>query len=276
MRSSSTAMTDPRTRRSSAAPPGAPSLPARRGASEDRTAALIREYRATGDPEIRNRVVEENVHLADYHVRRFARSAGVSADDLHQTAMMAIIHAVERFDPDMGVSLRTFASRTIEGELKRHLRDRSWLVRPPRRLQELHLQIRRSSEELTQRLGRSVTSTELSEELDITEEQLSEGLQTEHARSPERLDAPDGTDGPGVRGDSLLGADDPGYGTAEHTVALDAAVASLGHREQQVLHLRFVEDLSQPEIAAHVGVSQSYVSRILQGSLTRLRLELAG
>jgi RNA polymerase sigma-B factor len=79
-----------------------------------------------------------------------------------------------------------------------------------------------------------------------------------------------------VRGDSLLGADDPGYGTAEHTVALDAAVASLGRRERQVLHLRFVEDLSQPEIAEHVGVSQSYVSRILQGSLTRLRLELAG
>ena len=245
-----------------------------RTSTNESTNDLIREYQATGDLTIRNRVVEQNVHLAEYHVRRFSRSGSVSADDLHQTAMMAIIHAVERFDPDMGVSLRTFASRTIEGELKRHLRDRSWLVRPPRRLQELHLQIRRSSEEMTQALGRSVTTKELSVQLDITEQQLGEGLQTEHARSPERLDAPDGTDGPGSRGDTLLGADDPGFGTTDQAVALDAAVSVLGRRERQVLHLRFVEDLSQPEIAEYVGVSQSYVSRILARSLDRLRLEL--
>lgn len=235
----------------------------------------IREYRRTGEREYRNLVVEANLHVADYHVRRFSRSVGVTTDDLRQTALMAIIHAVERFDPDKGVSLRTFASRTIEGELKRHLRDRSWTVRPPRRVQELHLQIRRTSEEMAHRLGRPPTPDELSEELEIGREQLAEGLGADHARSPERLDAPVAHEVSTTRGDSL-GSVDPNFGSVEHRVVLGEAIASLDDREQQVLHLRFVEELSQPEIAEHVGVSQSYVSRILRGSLTRLRLELAG
>jgi len=243
--------------------------------SDERVMQWIREYQRTGERRLRNLAVEANLHIADYHVRRFSRSVGVTTDDLRQTALMAIIHAVERFDPDKGVSLRTFASRTIEGELKRHLRDRSWTVRPPRRIQELHLQIRRTSEEMTHRLGRPATSSELSAELDIAEEQLVEGLGAEHARSPERLDAPAGHDTTAPRSDAL-GTIDPTYSLVDHRVVLGEAIANLDEREQEVLHLRFVEELSQPEIAAQVGVSQSYVSRILRGSLSRLRLELAG
>jgi len=244
-------------------------------AGDERCGEWLREYRATGDRRLRNLVVEANLHIADYHVRRFSRSVGVSSDDLRQTALMGIIHAVERFDPDKGVSLRTFASRTIEGELKRYLRDRSWAVRPPRRVQELHLQIRRSTEEMSHRLGRPATIAELSEELDLREDQLMEGLGAEHARSPERLDAPSSHESSTPRGDQL-GAVDTHYATVDHRAVLGAALATLDRREQQVLHLRFVEELSQPEIAEQVGVSQSYVSRILRGSLSRLRLQLAG
>ncbi len=95
-----------------------------------------RQYQVTPTRTLRNRLVEAHLHLADYHVARFARSSGTAADDLRQTALIALMNAVERFDPENGASFRTFASRTIEGELKRHLRDRTWTVRPPRRAQE--------------------------------------------------------------------------------------------------------------------------------------------
>ncbi len=244
------------------------------GVDEAQIVDWLREYRTTGDRELRNRVVEATLHIADYHVRRFSRSVGVTTDDLRQTALMAIIHAVERFDPDKGVSLRTFASRTIEGELKRYLRDRSWTVRPPRRVQELHLQIRRSTEEMSHRLGRPATIAELSHELDLHEDQLLEGMGAEHARSPERLDAPGSSESPTPRSERLGGVD-PRYSTVDERVVLGHALSRLDRREQEVLHLRFVEELSQPEIAEQVGVSQSYVSRILRGSLLRLRVELA-
>lgn len=238
---------------------------------------LFRTYRDTGDRHVRNRIVEAHLHLADYYVGRFSRSAGTSADDLRQTALMAIIHAVERFDPDLGVSFRTFASRTMEGELKRYLRDKSWAVRPPRRAQELHLRIRRSSEELSQRLGRSATVAELAAELGESEEHVLEGLEAGRARAADRLDpAPRGGEedrGPSVL-DRVLGALDPSFGSVEQRLVLRAAIANLDQREQEVLQLRFVDDLSQPEIAELIGVSQSYVSRILRGTLAQLRTEL--
>lgn len=239
---------------------------------------LFRSYRETGDRHVRNRIVEAHLHLADYYVGRFSRSAGASAEDLRQTALMAIIHAVERFDPDLGVSFRTFASRTMEGELKRYLRDRSWAVRPPRRAQELHLRIRRASEELSQRLGRSATVAELAEELDESEEHVLEGLEAGRARAADRLDPMPRDDDERTTSvlDRVLGAIDPAFGSVDQRLVLRAAIANLDEREQEVLQLRFVDDLSQPEIAELIGVSQSYVSRILRGTLAQLRTELVG
>jgi RNA polymerase sigma-B factor len=235
---------------------------------------LFREYRRTGDRHLRNRIVEQHLQLADYYVGRFARSANTSADDLRQTALMAIIHAVERFDPEIGVSFRTFASRTMEGELKRYLRDKSWAVRPPRRAQELHLRIRRASEELAHRLGRAATVQELAEEIGESTDAVLEGLEAGRARAAEAIDpAPRGDeDAPGL--DRVLGMLDPHVGSVEQRMVLRSAIAKLDDRAQQVLQLRFVDDLSQPEIAELIGVSQSYVSRILRGTLAQLRGEL--
>lgn len=237
----------------------------------------FREYRSTGARPLRNRLVEAHLHLADYYVARFARSANSSAEDLRQTALLAVLNAVERFDPAVGVSFRTFASRTIEGELKRYLRDRSWAVRPPRRAQELHLLVRRTAEELTHRLGRAPTVAELAEDMRVGEEQVLEALEAGQARTAAGIDAPGGGGGSGddvplVR---LLGSIDPAFGAVDERMLLRTAVASLDEREQLVLHLRFVEELSQPEIAERIGVSQSYVSRILRGTLAALRTELS-
>jgi RNA polymerase sigma-B factor len=235
---------------------------------------LFEQYRARPDRHTRNRLVEAHLHLADYYVARFARSGNSPAEDLRQTALLAVLNAVERFDPSMGVSFRTFASRTIEGELKRYLRDRSWAVRPPRRAQELHLLVRRTAEELTHRLGRAPTVAELAEDMRVDDEHVLEALEAGQARSATGIDAPAGPndDLPLAR---LLGSVDPSYGTVDERMVLRSAVAALDERQQLVLHLRFVEELSQPEIAERIGVSQSYVSRILRGSLALLRTELS-
>lgn len=237
-------------------------------------AELFEEYRRTGDRSTRNRLVEEHLHLADYHVGRFARSSGLSSDDLRQTAFIAILHAVERFDPDKGVAFRTFASRTIEGELKRHLRDKSWSVRPPRRAQELHLQLRRLGDELSHRLGRAPTVAELAEEAGVDAEAVLEAVEAGRARSATGLDAPGPSGTPESSLAQLLGSLDPAFGSVDERMLLDEVIAGLDDREKLVLQLRYIDELSQPEIAEQIGVSQSYVSRILRSTLAQLRAEL--
>lgn len=235
---------------------------------------MFREYRATGDRSLRNRLVEAHLHTADYYVARYARSSASSAEDLHQTGLFAVLKAVERFDPDLGVSFKTFASRTIEGELKRYLRDRSWAVRPPRRAQELHLDVRRTTEEMTQQLGRAPTVSELAHFLEVTEEQVLEAMEAGQARSSTTIDAPLGPDNASTLA-SALGGIDASFALIDDRLQLHTALACLDERERLVLKLRFIDDLSQPDIAELIGVSQSYVSRIMRGSLTRLRIELS-
>lgn len=250
---------------------------ARRGQDADaaQVGAWFDEYAEHRSREVRNRLVEAHLHLADYHVTRFARSSGVAVDDLRQTALMALIHAVERFDASKGAAFRTFASRTVEGELKRHLRDRTWTVRPPRRAQELHLRLRRTHEELGQRLGRTPTVSELAAEADVSTDEVLEAIEAGRARAATGLDAPSPSGSPDSSLARLLGALDPGFGAVDERDELAAALAALGRRERLVLHLRFVEELSQPEIADRIGVSQSYVSRLLRSSLDQLRDDLA-
>lgn len=231
-------------------------------------------YRDSGDRALRNQLVELHLHVADYYVNRFSRTSGSATDDLRQTGLLGVLKAVERFDPDRGVSFKTFASRTVEGELKRYLRDRSWAVRPPRRAQELHLDVRRTTEELTHHIGRAPTVVELAERLEVAEEQILEAMEAGQARSATALDAPVGADNPSTLV-QVLGGVDSAFALVDDRMELHAAIAELDERERLVLQLRFIEDLSQPEIAERIGVSQSYVSRILRGSLTRLRKDLS-
>ena len=229
------------------------------------------EFRRTGDRRLRNQLVEHHRHVADYFVKRYARR-GVPTDDLRQLALMAIIHAVERFDPDMGVAFSTFASRTIDGELKRYFRDRTWSVRPPRRAQELHLELRRTDEELTQQLGRTPTIAELARALDVSEDHVLEAVEAGVAHQATSLDQPSpGDDDGGPRGDRLLVSTETGYVRVDHEMIVRELIADLPERERTIIYLRFFENLTQPEIAERVGVSQSYLSRILRKTLVDLR-----
>jgi RNA polymerase sigma-B factor len=230
------------------------------------------EFRRTGDRRLRNELVEDHLGLADYHVKRYS-GRGVPADDLRQLAMLSILRAVVRFDPEMRVAFSTFASRTIDGELKRYFRDRTWSIRPPRRAQELHLELRRAEEDLVQRLGRTPSVAELARELDVDVDAVLEAMEAGSAHQAASLDAPAPGTEDSTRGDRVASRSAT-YSHADREMLVRELLESLPERERTVVFLRYFEDLTQPEIAERIGVSQSYLSRILRRALLSLREQL--
>lgn len=227
----------------------------------------FREFAATRDPALRDRLVTEHLDLARQLSRRFAHRSE-PLDDLMQVASIGLIKAVEGFDPDLGFAFSAYATRTILGELKRHFRDRGWSVRAPRRVQELYLQLGPAVEELSQRLGRSPTVAEVSEHVGATEDEVLEAFEAGRGYRSASLDEP-GPDGETQQ--AKLGSEDRAFHTAEERSVLLPALAQLPERERLILQLRFVDDLTQSEIANRVGISQMHVSRLLARSLNVLR-----
>jgi RNA polymerase sigma-B factor len=236
---------------------------------------LFRELRRTRDTNLRNRLVELHLDLAEHLVRKY-RGRSAPEDDLRQIAMLGVLHAVDRFNPDKGYAFSTFANRTIEGDIKRYFRDRTWSVRPPRRAQELYLTVRKADEELTHSLGRSPRVPEIADHLDLSEEDVLIGLEAATAYRSKSLDQPSPVGdepAPQTAGDRL-GEVDERYDQVEMSVWLEDAIAALEPRERRIVEMRFKDGLTQPEIAAEIGVSQSYLSRLLRKTLSELRTRM--
>jgi RNA polymerase sigma-B factor len=240
----------------------------------DELAARFVEYARSRNKADRDKLVEAHLGLAAHLARRFARR-GESLDDLEQVAMLALVKAVDRFDPERGLEFSTFAVPTIVGELKRHFRDRAWAVRVPRRLQELHLEIAATASEMTHELSRSPTIPELATRLGVTTEDIIEALDAGQAYRSDSLDAPAGG-GSGDQDSSLisrLGSDDGELEKIVDREQIDDLLATLPERERTIVRLRFFGELSQSQIAERVGISQMHVSRLLSRSLERLRMQ---
>jgi RNA polymerase sigma-B factor len=219
---------------------------------------------------LRARIIEDLLPLATHLAARF-RNRGEPFDDLAQVANLALIKAVDGFDPHRGVSFSSYAVPFIAGELKRHFRDKTWHVRVPRRLQELSLQINRATDELTQRLGRSPTVSDLALHLEIGEEETIEALEAAGAYHSLSLDAPaGGEDGASTLVD-LIGSEDAELAGVDARVALPPLLATLPVREQRILAMRFFGNLTQSQIAAELGISQMHVSRLITKALSTLR-----
>ena len=229
--------------------------------------ALFREFRRTRSRRLRNELVERHLGLAAHVARRFGHR-GPSDDDLRQVAFLALVKAVDRFEPDRHVAFSTFAGRTIEGEIKRHFRDHTWTVRVPRSAKEIHLRLRRATDELTQQIGRSPTATQLAEHLGIGTDEVVEGIAAGLAYRTASLDAPVGVEGDGAR---QVGDVDDGFDHIADSTVVDDLLQTLAPREQEIVRLRFYEELSQSEIAARVGISQMHVSRLLRRSFEQMR-----
>lgn len=234
--------------------------------------SLFEEFARTRGRRLRNQLVERHMGLAAFVARRYARR-GAPDDDLRQVAFLALVKAVDRFEPDRGVAFSTFAGRTIEGEIKRHFRDHTWSLRVPRSAKEIHLQLRRANDELTQRLGQSPTVEQLADHLGIGTDQVLEGIAAGAATTTASLDAPVGGDGEGPR---QIGQRDPAFGHVLDSGLVDQLIEQLPAREQEIVRLRFYGELSQSEIASRMGISQMHVSRLLRKSFDAMRRHADG
>jgi RNA polymerase sigma-B factor len=249
--------------------PQSGSRPVRR----DRDDALLRRYHRDRDSRDRTALVQRWLPLARQLASRYHRGSE-PFDDLVQVASIGLIKAIDGFDPSRGIAFSSYAVPTILGELRRHFRDRTWSIRVPRRFQELALSIESATRDLTSRLGHAPTVQELASAVNASQEDVLEALNVLGvAYRPLSLEKPAGDDdAAGATIGELLGTIDDGFVHAEHRATLARLLPTLSERDQEVLRLRFEDDLTQTEIAARVGVSQMQISRILRRSLARLRL----
>ncbi|OPX10134.1 RNA polymerase sigma factor SigF [Mycobacterium sp. AT1] len=221
----------------------------------------------------RDSIVERCLPLADHIARRFD-GRGEPRDDLVQVARVGLVNAVIRFNVDAGSDFVSFAVPTIMGEVRRHFRDNSWSVKVPRRLKELHLRLGAATAELSQKLGRAPTPSELAAELEMDRDEIVEGLVAGSSYNTLSIDGAGGgtEEAPAIA--DTLGDVDLNLDQIENRESLRPLLASLPERERQVLLLRFFESMTQTQIAERVGISQMHVSRLLAKSLTRLRDQL--
>jgi RNA polymerase sigma-B factor len=223
------------------------------------------------EPAIREELVRRNMAFAKRLALRY-RGASESFDDLLQVANLGLLNAVDRFEPERGIPFTAFASPTILGELKRHFRDRVWTVRVPRGLHDRMAEVDKVTTELTKQLQRSPTVGEIAEKLGLEQTDVLEVLEANHNRRPLSLDRPaGGEDSDEAPPAEWVGEEDERFELVEGRIALDAALPYLEERERVVLRLRFVEDMTQSQIAEQIGHSQMHVSRILRRALVRIR-----
>ncbi|MFB7942784.1 RNA polymerase sigma factor SigF [Streptomyces sp. NPDC056049] len=225
----------------------------------------------------RNTLIEMNMSLVRYAAGRFRHRAD-EMEDIVQVGMIGLIKAIDRFELSREVEFTTFAVPYIVGEIKRFFRDTSWAVHVPRRLQEARVELAKATEELSTRLGRLPTVKELAELMSLTEEEVTEARLASNGYNSSSLDAVLG--GEDEEGDASLadfiGAEDPAMELVDDFHSLAPLIAELDERDRQIIHLRFVEELTQAQIGERLGCSQMHVSRLLARTVKRLRTGLLG
>lgn len=248
-----------------------------------RTAHLVSDLRDVLDPdtpsaplsgreEVLHDLVETNAPVARSMASRY-RNRGIDLDDLEQVALLGLTKAAERFDPSAGHDFLSFAVPTVRGELRRHFRDLGWVVRPPRRVQDLQARIAAADEELEALLRRSPRASEIAEFLGVALADVVESLSADGCFTPASLDAP--SVGTSTRMGDLLGGEDRAYEQVEARVVLGPLVRGLSQRDRSVVRMRFYDELTQGEIATSIGVTQAQVSRVIARILADLRAGLS-
>jgi RNA polymerase sigma-B factor len=219
--------------------------------------------------QVMDRVIEMHLDLAHAEASRY-RSRGIPLDDLRQVAALALTKATRGYDVTTGHDFLSYAVPTIRGELRKHFRDHGWMIRPPRRIQELQARINTAEAELSYALGRSPQPAEIAQHLDESTESVIEALASDGCFVPASLDHPAGGDGSTTLGE-LLPFEDHEHRASEARLVLRPVLQNLAERDRQILNMRFYEGLTQREIAARIGVTQMQVSRLLTRILGQLR-----
>jgi RNA polymerase sigma-B factor len=240
----------------------------RQDATSLSTEELLSRQREAPDERVLEELVSRLQPLARAVARRYA-GRGEPLEDLTQVALLGLLKAIERFDPDRSVAFSTYATPTMLGELRRHFRDTGWAVHVPRGVKERALEVARAGDELSAVLGRSPSLPELAQALEATEEQTLEAIEAYHARVVPSLDS--GANDEEFSLEHVLGAEDERLEQAEYLSVIAASVRSLSEFERLVLFLRFGRDLPQSEIAERLGTSQMKISRTLRAVIEKVR-----
>ena len=234
---------------------------------------LLGRYFRDRSPAVREELVARFMPLARSLANRYS-GGPEPTEDLQQVASLGLVKAIEGFDPTLGYTFASYAAPTILGELKRHFRDRGRQVHLPRGLQERIALIERASDELPARLQRVPSAADVAEHTGLSLEEVLEAMEAGSARRPYSLDATVGPDEDAATLVDTIGDEDPSYETVEYGEAIGRTLELLPERERMILNLRFVEDLTQSEIAARVGISQMHVSRLLRRALDAIRAQV--
>ena len=238
---------------------------------------LLREFAAMapdapGRPALRDELLRAHMPIVEYIARRFY-GRGEPLADLVQVASIGLINALDRFEPERGLEFSSYATPTIVGEIKRYFRDKGWMVRVPRRLQEVRSAMTAATADLNQQLGRSPTVAELAVRVGATEDEVVEALESGNAYAPASIEAQTDSETGWSLADTL-GREDVALEQIEYRESLKPLLASLGERERTILLLRFFQNKTQSQIAEEIGLSQMHVSRLLSKTLAQLRTGL--
>mgnify|MGYP001185882958 CR=1 FL=1 len=237
---------------------------------------LFVEYKNNPTTELRNEIVENNLHLVDILIRKYL-GKGVEYDDLYQVAALALVNAVERFDPDRGFEFSSFVTPTILGEIKKYFRDKQWSLKVPRRLKEISAKVQEAKEALSGKNHRNPTVEELAEYTGFTSEQIIEAIEGSKAYTTYSLDKTfddAGEEGEGSFMEKYTGFDEEGYNRVETSEIIKTVMKDFTDQYKFIFRERFINDKSQSEIAEQLGVSQMTVSRAEKNMVNMFRTEL--
>lgn len=233
---------------------------------------LLARFAQTRNAEYRDRVVEAHLYIAEIIARKFS-GRGVDFDDLFQVAALALTKATERFDASRGILFSSFATPSMVGEVKNYFRDKSRLIRPPRRSTEMIRTVDAAREALTQKLGRAPRVDEIAEAAQISEDEVLEVLEAASAQPVSLDQQTEGEDGE-MQLSGILGVEERGFSDFETADLLKWSMNRLTPQQREVIRLRFFENLSQREVAQRIGVSQMTVSRTERSALERMRRDM--
>jgi RNA polymerase sigma-B factor len=270
----------PRPRTDTAARPQAPALEQSGDRGYEHLEPVLRRYAslAATDPAravLREELVTGYLPIAQHIARRYSHR-GEPLDDLVQVASVGLVNAVDRYDPERGHSFLGYAVPTITGEIRRHFRDKTWAMRVPRHLQELHLSVNRVVDELSHQLRRAPRPSEIAQRLNVSTEEILEALRAAQSYRPDSLDELLTPDAESTALGDLLGDTDGRLDQFTDAHSLAPHLARLPERERVILYMRFFENKTQTEIAQRIGVSQMQVSRLLAKTLAELREAVGG
>lgn len=239
------------------------------------TSVLLKEYAKYPSVDLRNKIVEGNLYIVDALIRKYL-GKGVDYDDLYQVGAMALVSAVERFDPSKGFEFRSFATPTILGEIKKHFRDREWSLKVPRRLKEVSGKVQETKEKLTTSLGRAPTVEELAGETGLSHEMIIQAQESAKAFGTYSLDgySTGEDDKEATSLEKFIGFEDTGFEKIEIEEIINSVLESFSETYRYIFKQRFILNKSQVEIARKLGVSQMTISRTEKAIIKSFQNEL--